>query len=799
MKRRLLLLVLILGFSLRSFSQGDEVDVTKLTADTKTFIFSNNKNTVKGYIYEQLEQRTSCCGSDRIYLEVKIDPSGYVLSVKALTGKLECFKESAIDIVKNVKWDASDFKGPKSVYFEIKPSIDCSAERGNSYAKLEIFNNPLLDKQGNPTGSPASVAAVTQPAATQPQTVTPQTPKTEPAVDPNKQIASGTQPLTTPPATTGQARSQETPSVGVPGSPGRPTTTTTTQPQPTEPPTSVGSIPATVESDELREARAREEAERIAQEEEIRRLKERMEKLRAQEEEAKARRLASETQQREKESRDNARQQAAASKTNKPNNAGTTGGEGSGGGLFLDEAEPAVANNKNTGATTPTDPPAGASEEDRIRNEIVSLEQQMRKIEEDKATRDRDLRDKEQQNQRDNQELFKIKEEILRKQELANQVREQKELDRMEIERVRVEDQRRKEEDAYQRMMDEIKRLQDEASRKIADLERQKQDLDNLAAAKQAREQEIMLERVLRQKEQEAQLEGDRLRLMNSGSGIALNTANPATVTVDPTAIPSMTTKEDSAKYLALVQMVNQLQLERARLIEQIRLMEGNPSAVTATSGGDNKKTSGTNTGSSNSATNDNKWKNIDYKKPGESDEIYVASTARPVTPPAATVRGSETNTSPSSEGQTPVTSTPKEEKVPDYTPGKGYSPHPSHKETFANVAGPKFFPRNYVDGRSAMKEKIAEALKNGGVCGLGQAAFSVTLDPKGNVINHKVLATNSAIVELQLHTILPTLKFNEVDVTYDQTIYLEFKADIICNEGADKINLQNVEPIIKD
>ncbi|MEZ4827271.1 MAG: hypothetical protein R3C61_13485 [Bacteroidia bacterium] len=798
MERRLLLLGLILGFSLRAtFAQVGEVDVTKLTADTKTFIFSNNKNTVKGYIYEQLELQTACCGSDRIYLEVKIDPSGHVLYVKPLTGKNECFKQSAIDIVKNVKWETSDFKGPKSVYFEIKPSIDCSAERGNTYAQVEIFNNPLLDKQGNPTstsGNPPSIASTPQtPATTQPATTQPQTAKTEPAADPNKQIASGdpVKPTTQPQTDT---RSQEQ-TVGVPGSPGRPATTQPAQPATTAPATtSVNTQPVNPQNDELA---AREDAERIAQEEEIRRLKERMEKLRAQEEEARERRLVAEKQQREKEARDKERQeQVAAQKNPKADNNWNNSGKG--GGLFLDE-EPASTSNPNT--NTPTDPPAGASEEDRIGIEIASLEQQVRKIEEDKAGRDRELRDREQQNQRDNQELFKLKEEILRKQELANQQREQKELDRMEIERQRVEDQRRKEEDSYQRMMDEIKRLQDEAARKIADLERQKQDLDNLAAAKQAREQEIMLERVLRQKEQEAQLEMERLRLVNNSSYAMTSAANPVTPPVAIGSIPALTTKDDSTKYLALVQVVNQLRLELTRLQEQIALMEGRSTGTGTPSAGDNKKTASTKTTTpaNSNAANDKGWEKIDYKKPGEASEIYVASTARPNTPPAAVIRGEQNTPPATAEGQPQQKPSAQEEKVPEYTPGKGYSPHPSHKETHANVAGPKFFPRNYVDGRAAMKEKIAESLKNGGVCGLGQAAFSVTLDPKGNVINNKVLASNSALVELQLRAILPTLKFNEVDITYDQTIYLEFKADIVCDAATDKVDLHNVQPIIKD
>ena len=139
---------------------AQEVDVATVLADTKTFIFDNGENTVKGYVYAQLEAKTACCGDDRIYLEVKIDPSGYVLSAKPLTGSNACFKQSAVDIVKNIRWDAAEFKGPKSVYFEIKPNVECSDSRSNEYVALEVFNNEIL-APGSTTsdGAPAEIAS----------------------------------------------------------------------------------------------------------------------------------------------------------------------------------------------------------------------------------------------------------------------------------------------------------------------------------------------------------------------------------------------------------------------------------------------------------------------------------------------------------------------------------------------------------------------------------------------------------------------------------------------------------------
>lgn len=164
MKRLLLLYTFIASIVA---VQAQSVDVTKVTADTKTYLFNDGKNTVKNYIYDRLQAQSSCCGSDRIYLEVKVDPSGYVISAKALTGKNDCFKESVVDIVKNIKWDAADFKGPKSIFFEVKPDLPCEG-RKNEYAKLPTFNNPMINPE---TGLPMPYAAnnvVPTPPATQP-------------------------------------------------------------------------------------------------------------------------------------------------------------------------------------------------------------------------------------------------------------------------------------------------------------------------------------------------------------------------------------------------------------------------------------------------------------------------------------------------------------------------------------------------------------------------------------------------------------------------------------------------------
>lgn len=199
MKRLLLIFAFIVSFT-GIYAQG--VDVTKITADTKTYLFNDGKNTVRNYIYDRLQAQTSCCGSDRIYLEVKVDPSGYVISAKALTGKNDCLKESVIDIVKNIKWDAADFKGPKSIYFEVKPEIGCEG-RKNEYVKIETFNNPLLAPSGLPTNYAANNPTTPNVAVPQQPTTPPATPATNqpvastpPPIVNTEPVVTSTQPVT---------------------------------------------------------------------------------------------------------------------------------------------------------------------------------------------------------------------------------------------------------------------------------------------------------------------------------------------------------------------------------------------------------------------------------------------------------------------------------------------------------------------------------------------------------------------------------------------------------------------------
>lgn len=161
-----------------------QVDIANARANPKTFIFDDDKHTVHGYIYNTLGEKTSCCGNDAIYLEVKFDQTGTVTSAKTLTGKNDCFKKSIVEIVQNVKWDATGVTGTKTIYFEVKPIIACSGSPGeNVYKPLGQGSVVASVKEGSNTvggnsGNQTVDVAVDEPVKTEPVKTEPV--KTEP-------------------------------------------------------------------------------------------------------------------------------------------------------------------------------------------------------------------------------------------------------------------------------------------------------------------------------------------------------------------------------------------------------------------------------------------------------------------------------------------------------------------------------------------------------------------------------------------------------------------------------------------
>lgn len=142
----------------------DGFDITKELADPQKYIFTDGKTTVQGYIYSQLESATACCGNDDIYLEVTIDPSGYVVDAKALTGKSECYKLSIVDIVRNIKWVNNDIKSQRKIFFPVKPLKACTGADGeNAYKPIPVTNNPINNKpQAAATSAPAKTETLAE-------------------------------------------------------------------------------------------------------------------------------------------------------------------------------------------------------------------------------------------------------------------------------------------------------------------------------------------------------------------------------------------------------------------------------------------------------------------------------------------------------------------------------------------------------------------------------------------------------------------------------------------------------------
>ncbi len=776
MKLRSLLLGLILG-AVAFPASAQEIDVTSVLADTKTFIFDNGENTVKGYVYAQLEAKTNCCGDDRIYLEVKVDPSGYVLAAKSLTGDNECFRQSAVDIVKNIQWDASDFKGPKSVYFEIKPAITCTDERDNEYVALEIFNNERLNPTGSQTGAPVAANEEEEGKEADPQKIEDLINVTngdEAAAE--EDVASGLADGETKEESFDDVVSDEPNETPRPADP---PATEKAEPQP------AAAEPADISSGQ------KAAAERVAQQKEIDALRQQLKEMRKQEEQRRKELAAREEARKKREAQMKAQQEARQAQAQAQQEASSEEG-----GLFLSGPE----EQQDDDAFAMSE---DQSEEERLRQEIDRLRQQQRELEDIKRQREQEMVRVMEENRRDNQEIIRLEEEIAAKEEEAARTREEMELKRLEEERMQVAEQRRMEEENYRMMMDEIARLQAEAEAKIKELEAQKAELNKMAELRKKREQEIALERAIREKERKARLEQTRLEIMSSGTPIT-SVGNSDDMT-DLMGI-DLTAEADSETLKILIQQIQQMRGEMARLQQQIRELGGEPvtsprASYSYASNGDAEENEGSSNGrtrsnddSSNNGAVDTSWENIDYRDPSADPSLYPTKPKpKPQPQPTTPATGDESTAATSGDGQADGQE-PAPTPVPQFDPRRGYTNNLDSEHE--NVSGPKSQVREYIEGRDAMKQKISGELAAADVCGLAQSLFSVTIDPQGDVVNHRILGANTDLVEIQMMTIVPTLKFQPASVRFNQTLYLEFKAEIKC-DGQEKVDLKEVNPIL--
>lgn len=200
MRKLSILAFLSLGLIQTVFAQ---VDIANARANPKTFIFDDEKHTVHGYIYSELKEKTSCCGNDAIYLEVKFDQTGTVTSAKTLTGKNDCYKKSITDLVQNVKWDATGVVGSKTIYFEVKPILPCSGGPGENTYKPLGGGGGMASTQPVKTEPVKTEPVKTEPVKTEPVKTEPVVAKTEPVKsEPEESFLSDDEPVKTEPVKT---------------------------------------------------------------------------------------------------------------------------------------------------------------------------------------------------------------------------------------------------------------------------------------------------------------------------------------------------------------------------------------------------------------------------------------------------------------------------------------------------------------------------------------------------------------------------------------------------------------------
>ncbi len=166
----------------RVMAQGD-LDLASVTADPIKLIFSDDRTTVASYVYRTLEARSACCGSDAVYLEVKIDAEGKTSSVRALLSRNDCYRRSVADIIKDIRWTKTNLGAAgKTIFFELKPVLPCRGVAGeNVYKPLGSAADAVAAAQAAKIAEEAAAraeaarAAPAQPAATEP-TPAPSTP-----------------------------------------------------------------------------------------------------------------------------------------------------------------------------------------------------------------------------------------------------------------------------------------------------------------------------------------------------------------------------------------------------------------------------------------------------------------------------------------------------------------------------------------------------------------------------------------------------------------------------------------------
>jgi len=137
-------------------------------------------------------------------------------------------------------------------------------------------------------------------------------------------------------------------------------------------------------------------------------------------------------------------------------------------------------------------------------------------------------------------------------------------------------------------------------------------------------------------------------------------------------------------------------------------------------------------------------------------------------------------------------------QEIKTYTSTGDKKPEQVHQTTHSNQNGPKFNTPQFAEERG-IAVYIKSKLRSAGVCGLAHAIAEVTVEPGGNVVEYRIFRTNSDAVARQLPEILNSMKFKPETVRFRQNVYVEFKADIVCDDRKDKlIDLNSVNDYLQ-
>ena len=125
-------------------------------------------------------------------------------------------------------------------------------------------------------------------------------------------------------------------------------------------------------------------------------------------------------------------------------------------------------------------------------------------------------------------------------------------------------------------------------------------------------------------------------------------------------------------------------------------------------------------------------------------------------------------------------------------------SPTEDHRETFSNEPGQRISNPRYKEGETQLALKIRQELRKTGYCGLAQAAFELTIDPQGNVVETRLFAVNNDKISAAVPTIINTVKFQPAGYASNYRSYHQFKAFFRCNEEEPSVDLEAVPNMIE-